>query len=230
MVCGKPGVKLGLIGPGRHGKRYLEPQNGGERFVGSAGSAPGAVAALVARVDAVVIATPPATHEELTMLCLEAGKPVLVEKPLALDLAACERLVAASERLGVPLMVAHTHLWARLFQSLERWRLCEVSWCGPEREDGSCPAWLDWGAHAHAMGVALGTSRIHSAKMAQRLTVATDGVRVYRGGTEPGESPMHAMVETFLRVCRGDRDWRSMPAFTRSVYRSLFAGRESVVI
>ncbi len=51
-------------------------------------------------VDAVVIASSDATHEELVLACLAAGKPVLCEKPLAPDTTGCERIVAAESGLG----------------------------------------------------------------------------------------------------------------------------------
>src|SRR4051812_7910388 len=45
------------------------------------------------RVGAVLIATPDATHGELALACLEAGKPVLCEKPLASSAAEALRVV-----------------------------------------------------------------------------------------------------------------------------------------
>jgi myo-inositol 2-dehydrogenase/D-chiro-inositol 1-dehydrogenase len=51
-------------------------------------------------IDAVVIASSDATHEELVLACLAAGKPVLCEKPLAPDSVGCERIVAAEAGLG----------------------------------------------------------------------------------------------------------------------------------
>jgi myo-inositol 2-dehydrogenase/D-chiro-inositol 1-dehydrogenase len=51
-------------------------------------------------VDAVVIASPASTHEPFTLACLEAGKPVLCEKPLAASLDACLRIVEAEAALG----------------------------------------------------------------------------------------------------------------------------------
>lgn len=58
-------------------------------------------------VDAVVVATPAPTHVDLAMRAIEAGKPVLVEKPLATRLEDGERLVAAADKSGVPVMVGH---------------------------------------------------------------------------------------------------------------------------
>jgi myo-inositol 2-dehydrogenase/D-chiro-inositol 1-dehydrogenase len=48
-----------------------------------------------ADVQAVLIATPDATHAELAIACIEAGKPVLCEKPLATSLVDAERVVQA---------------------------------------------------------------------------------------------------------------------------------------
>jgi predicted dehydrogenase len=49
-------------------------------------------------IDAVIVATPPDSHEELGLACLAAGKHVLCEKPLAATLQGAERLVAAAEK------------------------------------------------------------------------------------------------------------------------------------
>ncbi len=51
-------------------------------------------------VDAVVIAAPDPLHAELTLACLEAGKPVLCEKPLATTAADARRVVDAELALG----------------------------------------------------------------------------------------------------------------------------------
>lgn len=59
------------------------------------------------RVGAVVIATPASTHFELARQCLEAGKDVFVEKPLALNLADAEALVRLAAERGRILMVGH---------------------------------------------------------------------------------------------------------------------------
>jgi predicted dehydrogenase len=58
-------------------------------------------------LDAVVLATPVATHAELAVRVLDAGKHCLVEKPLALSVADGERVVAAARRADRVLMVGH---------------------------------------------------------------------------------------------------------------------------
>lgn len=63
-------------------------------------------------VDAVAIATPAATHAGIATRCLDAGKHVLVEKPLACTTLDAEDLVAHAERLGLVLMCDHTYCYS----------------------------------------------------------------------------------------------------------------------
>ncbi len=60
-----------------------------------------------AELDAVVLATPVPTHATLARRCLEAGKHVFVEKPLAQSVADAEEVVAAARRSERTLMVGH---------------------------------------------------------------------------------------------------------------------------
>jgi predicted dehydrogenase len=58
-------------------------------------------------VNAIYIATPPLSHEELTLAAFKAGKPVYVEKPMALNAAASHNMQLAAEEAGLKLTVAH---------------------------------------------------------------------------------------------------------------------------
>jgi len=58
-------------------------------------------------VNAIYIATPPNAHAELSLKALKAGKPVYVEKPMALNYAQCQNMVKASEQYKTPLFVAY---------------------------------------------------------------------------------------------------------------------------
>lgn len=57
-------------------------------------------------VDAVYIATPPYAHKQYTLMSAAAGKPVYVEKPMALTWADCQEMMAACRAANVPLWVA----------------------------------------------------------------------------------------------------------------------------
>jgi predicted dehydrogenase len=63
------------------------------------------------RIDAVAIATPVSTHFELGMQALRAGKHVLVEKPMTLDVEQALRLVDEADRRGLKLAVDHTFVF-----------------------------------------------------------------------------------------------------------------------
>lgn len=58
-------------------------------------------------VNAVYIATPPHAHEEYALQSLNAGKPVYVEKPMALNIDQSNKMVALSRSLKIPLFVAY---------------------------------------------------------------------------------------------------------------------------
>jgi len=58
-------------------------------------------------VDLVDLTVPTPQHEAMAIGALAAGKHVLVEKPIALEVVAAERMLAAAEKYGRLLMVAH---------------------------------------------------------------------------------------------------------------------------
>jgi predicted dehydrogenase len=62
-------------------------------------------------LDAVAIATPARTHGPLALAAFEAGKHVLVEKPLADNAAQAADMVEAAERAGRVLMIDHTYCY-----------------------------------------------------------------------------------------------------------------------
>lgn len=167
-------MRLGLAGPGLHGKRYLYRQNGGERF--ALVCYRGAQAAKIvvepdglaieqtsdldrffsAGLDGVVIATPPDTHRALALRAIKSGIPVLVEKPLALNWEDCEEIILAAELADVPLLVGHIHLFAESFEPLIESRKTTTIAIGGPQGNHDYSALYDWGSHAVAMALAIG--------------------------------------------------------------------------
>ena len=70
-------------------------------------------------INAIYIATPPDVRETYAMQAMQSGKPVYLEKPMALDMAACIRLQKASTELGVKLSVAHYRRNLPLFMEVK---------------------------------------------------------------------------------------------------------------
>lgn len=71
-------------------------------------------------VDAVVIATPVRSHFPLAMKAIEAGKHVLVEKPVCDNSEDAAKLIEAAERRRVTLMVDHTFLYTGAVRKMKQ--------------------------------------------------------------------------------------------------------------
>ena len=70
-------------------------------------------------VDAIYVATPHSGHRDCSILCLEAGKAVLCEKPFTINAAQARDVVAVARRKNVFLMEA---MWTRFFPLMARVR------------------------------------------------------------------------------------------------------------
>lgn len=106
-------MKVGVIGAGIMGADHVRTLNGSvsgaevtivaDIDAGRAAAAAAVAGAasttdplrVIAESDAVVIASHDSTHAELALACIEAGRPVLCEKPLAPTVAECEKIVEA---------------------------------------------------------------------------------------------------------------------------------------
>lgn len=120
-------------------------------------------------IDALVLATPPAPRAELARLALEAGKPLLLEKPVALDAESIEELQRLALRQGLCVAVDFEYRAVPLFQQLdgllqqgvlgEPW-LVKFDWLMSSRADASRP-W-SWYSEAAAGGGVLGALGTHA--------------------------------------------------------------------
>ena len=100
-------VRLTMIADGRAERR----QAAEKRHPGVPTCADAATLIASSDVDAVVIATPLATHQSLATDAINRGKHVLVEKPLAPSRRDAETLAELAEKRGVCLMVDHTFVY-----------------------------------------------------------------------------------------------------------------------
>lgn len=140
---------IGLIGLGRHGLRYarhLHEGVAGARLVAVCrrDAVQGRAVAteygvryfqdytqLIAdpSVEAVAVVTPPSLAQPICLAAVKAGKPILVEKPLARTGAEAREIVRAAEAAGVSLMTAQTLRFDRAVLALKA-RLADA---GPRR-------------------------------------------------------------------------------------------------
>ncbi len=70
-------------------------------------------------VNAIYIATPPSSHEQYTIAAIKAGKPVYVEKPMALNYTAALNMANAATAKNVKLVVAHYRREWPLFKKVK---------------------------------------------------------------------------------------------------------------
>jgi predicted dehydrogenase len=78
----------------------------------------GDISSLLAVCDAIIIATPCSTHHETALQCLDVGKHVLIEKPLASSFNEGESIVRRAKEKGVVLHVGHSEAHNAAFEKL----------------------------------------------------------------------------------------------------------------
>jgi predicted dehydrogenase len=71
-------------------------------------------------VEAIIVSTPATTHYALALAALEAGKHVLVEKPLAMCTEDADGLIALAAARGLTLMAGHTFLYNSAVRHVKR--------------------------------------------------------------------------------------------------------------
>lgn len=118
-------VKLAVLGAGLIGKRHIQhvlnepeavlsaivdPTPFGQKIAAEAGVqwfASFADMIAVDRPDGIIVATPNQVHVQNGLEAVQARIPALIEKPIADDIASGEKLIAAAEEKGVPLLTGH---------------------------------------------------------------------------------------------------------------------------
>lgn len=176
-------IGVGIIGSGFMGLTYAEvlaKHISGARLTAVAGGsraealakdynvpAESSTEQLLARDDmnAVVIATPDHLHAEQTIAAAEAGKHVLVEKPMAPTTAECDRMIAACQQAKVNLAVVQTERYRKLTLKAKEfvddgtvgpiWMMRTIS-AFPRSLTDEILSTRDWMNHPHSGGLFMG--------------------------------------------------------------------------
>ena len=113
-------------------------------------------------VELVIIVLPHNLHAQAAIQCLKAGRHVVVEKPFAITVAECDRMIAAARKSGVTLSAFHNRHWdgniVTIMKHLKkigrpvRWESQHGGWAAPRdwwRADKEVSGGVvyDWGAH-----------------------------------------------------------------------------------
>ena len=168
-------LRLGLLGGGRWGRNYIRTiaASADVRLARLASRNPDSVnlvppdcvifadwrEMLDARaLDGVIVATPPGLHAEMALRVIDAGLPVLIEKPLTMSATQAHAVLQQARERGVLAMVGHLHLFGPAYRMLKSMQAAygairairgDAGNQGPYRPD--VPILWDWGAHDIAM-------------------------------------------------------------------------------
>lgn len=162
MKCTRIGV-IGVGGRGAHADNAHQPENGWEIAMGADPSPearrkfqekyPGAAVTSDYRelladpeIKVVFVMVPDFLHEEMTVAALEAGKAVYLEKPMAITLEGCDRILETAMRTGSKLFVGHN---MRYFASILTMKQVIDSGMIGEIQCGWCRHFINYGGDAY---------------------------------------------------------------------------------
>ncbi len=212
-------IAVGLIGAGKHGQRYASHLRAdvpeltlaaiSRRDVATGTEQAHALGcrfhadwqALVTDpgVAAVIAAVPPTLHPAIVTAVIAAGKPLLIEKPLATTGAVAIDLARQIKASGLPCLMAHTLRWNTVVQTL-RAQLPTLgslhALCLNQRFETSTLAWLD--DPAIGGGGIIGHTGVHSFDLVRFLTgreVTRVWCRSMRVDTQRTDDNFSALLE-----------------------------------
>jgi myo-inositol 2-dehydrogenase / D-chiro-inositol 1-dehydrogenase len=149
-------------------------------------------------IDAILVASPDATHKELTLACIAARKPVLCEKPLAPTASECLEVMAAEVTAGIRLvqvgyMRRFDPAYVEMKGRLRSGQLGKALMLHCAHRNVSAPSWFD-------SKMAIGNSAVHEFDIARWLLDAElTGIQVFRpraaSSSSPG-APVFMVLET----------------------------------
>jgi len=219
-------MKLGLIGTGKQGQRYLMEKNGGRHIaLTSSSRLEGSERDHIwPQVDGVIVACHPAGHKSWCLDAIAHGKAVLCEKPLALNLKDCEEIIDAAKAAKVPFLVAHLDCWASPWLRGDNpGAYCVVTYPEHTRDYS---VWLDWAPHALALLAKVGACDARNVLMQAHEPGHTFGLQMIgamgrliyerRPAVGVGATPMALAVRS---LTLGEADYET----NRRIYQALFA-------
>jgi myo-inositol 2-dehydrogenase/D-chiro-inositol 1-dehydrogenase len=148
-------------------------------------------------VDAILVASPDATHKDLTLAAIAVGKPVLCEKPLAPTPAECLEVLAAESKVGrrlvqIGYMRRFDPSYGEMKGGLLSGRLGSALMFHCIHRNVAAPSWFD-------SRMAVSNSAVHEFDIARwMLDAELTAISVFRPkparGSSPG-SPVHLVLE-----------------------------------
>ncbi len=169
-------------------------------------------------INAVYVATPPDSHMEYAIRSMKAGKPVYVEKPMALNTAECRQMVGVSRQTGVPLYIAYYRralpYFVKLKELLDKKVIGDIKtialtlhWPVRPEEHAGKPGWrvypdISGGGHFHD----LASHQLDYLEFALGPVKEVKGIKVNQAGLYPAEDAVSA-VFLFESGATGTGSW-----------------------
>ena len=166
-------------------------------------------------VEAIVIASPQHTHHDIAVAALNAGKPVLCEKPLGVSLKQSRSMVAAAEAAGVANMVGFNYIRTPASQQIRKFltegRIGTLTWFRGEMTEDffADPMIGGWRAQGIANGT-MGDLAPHMINAAhammgpiKSLSASVETVHKVRGGLEVTNDDQAQMMCYFENGAQG---------------------------
>ena len=159
-------------------------------------------------VDAVIIATPGFLHEEMAVASAEAGKHIFCEKPMALSVASCDRMIEAARKAGVKLMVGqvlrYIPRFAKIKEIVDSGVLGEPFGMSIIRISGG---WggsdVPWRRRKEMVGGVLFEVNVHELDFMCYIMGEVERVAAFAGNYVHGEVDYEDMVHLVLRFRNG---------------------------
>ena len=152
-----------------------------------------------ATADAIDICLPTNLHAPMALEALRAGKHVLVEKPMALDVAACGEMIEEAKKQRRVLMVAHVLRFFPMYQALSAilssGRIGAPRWAIFRRRCGA-PAWGAWLTDPKQSGGGVFDLLIHDMDLCLHLfgkpeTISATGYEALADGVDVITAELH---------------------------------------
>ncbi len=180
---------------------------------------------LIARVDAVVIATPTDTHLTFIRLAAAAGRQVICEKPLARSYEEARTAMDACASAGVHLLVGHVVRffpeYATAHREIEEGRIGRPALLRLQRL--SAPPWSEWFRDEKRSGGVAFDMMIHDFDYARWITgeverVYAQGVRVRSGEDGPFDHVQATLTHESGAISHVEGSW----AYPRGMFQTSF--------
>ncbi len=189
---------------------------------------------LQADIDMVDITMPTYLHKDAVVAAAAAGKHILCEKPMALNPAECDEMIAAVEKAGVKFMVAHViRFWpeyAVIKEILDSGRLGKVKWASASRiSPPPTWAWNQWIFDPKHSGGAVLDLHIHDLDflawiLGKPKVVSAAGVKTKTGGLDTVLTTMTGHESGAVSYAEGCLEMAEGQPFTMALRLNLEGG------